>query len=297
MALGAGLGGAAAGKRVRPLLCLLTAEALIGDSTPALPFAVAIELMHSFALVHDDIEDGDQWRRGMPAVWVRYGLPHGINIGDGLLTRAFGVLAESDFPPPVQVRLIRLLADTLSETIEGQALDINARSNPSTTVAEYMDLVTRKTGRYLAAPLVGGAIAVAADEDCISRLGALGPVLGPLFQILDDLIDLSDGKGREATGNGVREGKRSYLAVHTLAQGGAPARRLLDILDTPREDTTPAMVAEAAHIMSAAGAMDAARAETDRLRQQASILLDGIQPPALATALRTVVDHLAARRT
>jgi geranylgeranyl diphosphate synthase type I len=192
---------------------------------------------------------------------------------------------------------MRLLSDTLMETIEGQALDMNARNRSDIKVEAYMDLVTRKTGRYLAAPLVGGALCAGASETTIQLLANLGPILGPLFQILDDLIDLSKGKGRESIGNDVREGKRSYLAVHTLNHA-TPAQqvRLQQILDAPREQTTLDMVSEAADLMERTGAMEAARQEAQRLRGAARRKMAGLYPPALAQALSVVLDYLASRQ-
>src|SRR5690606_28602934 len=100
-----------AGKRIRPLLCLLVCKELSGDARPALPFAAAIELMHNFCLVHDDIEDGDEMRRGRPAVWKQYGLPHAINIGDYLFTKVFEALLMDSYstPPERVVRLFELM--------------------------------------------------------------------------------------------------------------------------------------------------------------------------------------------
>ena len=98
-------------KEFGPLLCLLVCHELSGDARPALPFAAAIELMHNFCLVHDDIEDGDEMRRGRPAVWKKFGLPHAINIGDYMFTKVFEALLLDSFssPPDRQVRLFELM--------------------------------------------------------------------------------------------------------------------------------------------------------------------------------------------
>jgi geranylgeranyl pyrophosphate synthase len=296
MAQSLGLGEASAGKRIRPLLALLTCHCLGTPVEKAMPFAVAMELMHSFALVHDDIEDGDQWRRGQPAIWIRHGLAHGINIGDGLLTRAFLVLSQSDAPEPLRLRWMELLAHTLTATIEGQALDISARTKHNMTVEDYLDLVTRKTGRYLAAPLVGGALAADAPPATLKALAQLGPLLGPLFQILDDLIDLTAGKGREAPGNDLREGKRSFLVVYALNYGSpSQIRQLLAVLDTPRDQTTPEQVTLGMTILEEAGAMDAAHQQAQSLLQKAHEILSHLQPPLLSSTLQKVFDNLAQR--
>lgn len=208
------------GKRIRPVLCLLSCEALGAPLERAEPFALAIELMHNFCLVHDDIEDGDTTRRGRDAVWVKYGLAHAINVGDFLLVHTQKVLAETTQPglsDAARIRLLQLLSHTLERTHIGQSMDITARTDRDLTVERYMELVREKTGFYLAAPIQGGAIAAGAGEDVIATIGEMAALLGPLFQIADDIIDLTHGKGREAIGSDIREGKRSFLVAHTAA--------------------------------------------------------------------------------
>src|SRR5690606_14547938 len=216
-ALGLDPEGGNSGKRIRPLLCLLVCRELSGDARPGLPFAAAIELMHNFCLVHDDIEDGDEVRRGRPAVWKQFGLPHAINIGDYLFTKVFEALLLDSYstPPERLVRLFELMRSTLDHTHRGQALDMNAREG-RIDVNHYMNLVTEKTGHYLAAPLVAGAICSDAEADVIAALNTFGLMIGPMFQIRDDVIDLTHGKGRNSIGNDIREGKRSFLVAHAL---------------------------------------------------------------------------------
>jgi geranylgeranyl pyrophosphate synthase len=137
------------GKRIRPALCLIACEALDGDVEKALPFAMAVELMHNFFLVHDDIEDGDQFRRGRPSAWKHYGLAHAINIGDYLYTKVFAAFLSRPVSPeelPLQFALYRLLVDTLDRTHVGQAQDINALRRSDITLEQYLEIVTNKTG-------------------------------------------------------------------------------------------------------------------------------------------------------
>jgi len=246
------------GKRIRPALCLITCEALGGDTQKALPFAMAIELMHNFFLVHDDIEDGDQFRRGRPSVWKRYGLAHAINIGDFLFTKVFAAFlsrradtdgAETDGAGtasaetagagtdgvtnsapsgvedlPLQFALCRLLVETLEYTHVGQAQDINALRSRDITIEQYLEIVTNKTGYYLAAPMLGGAMVAGASPQTLEAIRNLGKCVGPVFQIVDDSIDLTHGKGRETVGSDVREGKRSYLVAWAASKASAAAK-------------------------------------------------------------------------
>jgi len=251
------------GKRVRPILCIQTCELLGGDARAAIPFAMAIELMHNFCLVHDDIEDGDTFRRDRPSVWVKYGLPHAINVGDYLLTKVFVALTcarRFGLDDDRAFRLTALIAETLDETHIGQALDMNARRGRDFSVQDYLRIVESKTGRYLAAPILGGAIVADAPDSLLRRIENFGKFLGPLFQIIDDIIDLTDGKGRETVGSDIREGKRSYLVAFTAAKCTQKEKaRLFDILDKPRARTTRKDVEEIAALYEKYGAIAAGR--------------------------------------
>lgn len=184
------------GKRVRPAICLITCEALGGNPENALSFALAIEVLHNMFLMHDDIEDGDTVRRDQPTVWVKYGTANAINAGDYLLACAYKSTLASPVAPEKRLKLLEALTLTYGKTVEGQALDINARAAESFTVAAYMKMVELKTGYYLACGMVGGAIVAGASNEVVEKIWMLGKNMGPAFQIRDDLIDLTHGKGR-----------------------------------------------------------------------------------------------------
>lgn len=288
------------GKRIRPLLCLLTAEALGADPVQAMPFALSIELMHNFALVHDDMQDGDIMRRGRDAAWIRYGIPHAINIGDYLLVQTMAALTDwgtAELPAATRFELLRLIAGALDHTHIGQALDMNARHLRAFGEADYLRIVREKTGYYLAAPIQGGAIVAGAAPATLEAIGELAHLLGPLFQIMDDIIDLTDGKGRESIGSDIREGKRSYL-VAWAAERLQPAGReeLFDILDLERERTTSEHIARAIALFNSVGAIEAGRAQCDTLYQRSREMLNRLPEP-LAAVLGQVFAMLARRRT
>jgi geranylgeranyl pyrophosphate synthase len=261
------------GKRLRPALAVLTCEALGGDRERVMPFAVAVELMHNSFLVHDDIEDGDDMRHGLPSVWRRFGLAHGVNIGDCLNARVTAVLLKSldcGCDEATVLRLIALIADTLHHTIRGQALDINARTRADLTVDDYLEIVTEKTGFYLAAPMVGGAIMAGADDALLDAIRDYGAAVGPMYQIVDDLIDLTDNKGRDERGADIREGKRSFMVAHSLSRlGGEDRAELLRILDRPRQSTSTEDVARAIALFESCGATDEARTAIRKLAGRA----------------------------
>ncbi len=284
------------GKRIRPLLCLLVTHCLGGNLHHAMPFAAAIELMHNFCLVHDDIEDGDEFRRGRPSVWRKYGIPHAINIGDYLFTKIFAalLLGYGKMPTEKVVRFFTLMAATLDHTHRGQALDMNARSG-KITIQQYMRIVKEKTGYYLAAPLIAGAIVADASQEIEEALSRYGLFIGPMFQIRDDLIDLTVGKGRDVIGSDIREGKRSFLAAYTFEHASsADQQALLQILDRPREATTDEDVQQALQIFAKCGALKEAERICLELKDNALACLKEL-PERLRASLEEITEYLAGR--
>jgi geranylgeranyl diphosphate synthase type I len=230
------------GKRVRPVLALMTCESLGEDYTKAIPFAISTELLHSFLLVHDDIEDEDEVRRNRPAVWKKYGFAHGINIGDYIFVRTYRAIlksAEVGVENEKLVKLVDLLTRTVARTGIGQAMDIGARESAEISVEDYMRTVTEKTGYYLAYPIIGGAIISGASDETLKSLEDFGKYIGPVFQIADDILDLTEGKGRQKIGCDIEEGKRSLLVALAASECSADEKKkLFEILDKDREDTT-----------------------------------------------------------
>ncbi len=285
------------GKRIRPVLCLQACEVLGGDIERAMPFACAIELVHNFCLIHDDIEDGDEVRRDRPSMWKRYGVPHAINIGDYMFTKVFVMLTQDGAiaDPALNLRHLQLIADTLDHTHIGQALDMSARDNVNFSMPDYMRIAEERTGYYLAAPIIGGAMAAGADEATIKALRQFGQHIGPLFQIIDDLIDLTEGKGRGETGCDICEGKRSYLVAFAAGKATPEEKkRLFEILDLPREKTTPELISEIADLFERHGALQSARDFAEELYDDAMKSISEIPAP-LKDLLETTFAHLAKR--
>ncbi|MCJ2519982.1 MAG: polyprenyl synthetase family protein [Candidatus Thermoplasmatota archaeon] len=287
------------GKRLRPVLCLLTCESLGGEVQRAIPFAMACEMMHNFLLVHDDIEDRDVMRRGRDSVWVRYGKDHGINIGDYMFAQTYELVRlslERGVNERVVLSLMDLVTQTVERTGEGQALEIEARRRMEMTLDDYMSMVTAKTGFYLAAPLVGGAILADASPASLDVLRSLGDKIGPIFQIADDIIDLTEGKGRGERGSDIKEGKRSFLVVHvsqccTLSE----REELFRILMTPRTDVTREEVHWVMEIFEKYDAVEAARDKGRELLEEAKAFVRKLPPP-LDSNLLAAVEFMLGRK-
>lgn len=287
------------GKRLRPILCLLTCESLGGDLHRALPFAMACEMLHNFLLVHDDIEDEDVRRRGRDSVWVRFGRDHAINIGDYMFAQTYELALmclDREVEPSTVLRLVDLITQTVERTGEGQALDIGSRQRRDMTEEDYMGVVVAKTGFYLAVPMVGGAMLAKAPQDVIDILRALGDKIGPIFQIADDVIDLTEGKGRGERGSDIKEGKRSYLVVYTALRCDPSERdELFRILDKPRADVTHEEVAWVMDLFNGYGAIEAAMAKGRELQAEAKALLKRLPSP-LAENLSSAVEFMLERK-
>jgi geranylgeranyl diphosphate synthase type I len=277
-----------AGKRHRPLICLLAAEAVGGDPKRAWPSAAAIEHFHTAALIHDDIMDSSLTRRGEPCLHVVEGDALAINSGDLALSLVTGaVVNDPGLEDAIKLRVLKELVDMTTRTIEGQALDIGwARDDRfDITVDDYLAMANHKTAFYSGAvPLAIGAIVGGGTEEQIAALRSFGMAAGLAFQIQDDVLNLVG--TREATKKDFRsditEGKRTLAAVHAL-QYSPRRERLLAILASRAED--PAVLQEAVDLMTEAGSIDFARRYARDLVLDAKAELEAALPKKKARDL------------
>ncbi|MDE1815193.1 MAG: polyprenyl synthetase family protein [Thaumarchaeota archaeon] len=214
------------GKRLRPFLVLKSCELLDGSAKQAIPAAAAIEMIHNFTLVHDDIMDNDEVRHGVPTTHMKFGIPVGILAGDILFSKAFETISRSSnkIPKSVAISLIDTLSKACSEVCEGQALDISmAQSKKIPTESQYIKMIEKKTSSLFVASCAMGAISANTTKSDVSRLSAYGKNLGISFQIIDDLIGIiGDPKiTKKPVGNDIREGKKSLpiLLAIKMARG------------------------------------------------------------------------------
>jgi geranylgeranyl diphosphate synthase type II len=229
-----------AGKGLRPALCLATCEAFGGVLDDALPSAAALELLHTAFLVHDDVEDDSELRRGAPTLHQQYGRALAVNAGDGLAVLALGALRDNERPLGH-----RLAARIWSEfdfmarlTVDGQARELGWQRDRRTdlTPDDYLDLIMRKTCWYttllpLRVGVLIGAGRRAPDlEPVLERMLRFGFFLGAAFQIRDDILNLTgslDRYGKEPLGD-LREGKRTLMVIHLLAAAGPGDRESVE---------------------------------------------------------------------
>jgi geranylgeranyl diphosphate synthase type I len=174
------------GKRIRPLLCLLSCGACGSDWHAALPPAGAVELIHSFSLIHDDIQDGDPTRRGRPTVWKRHGSAQAINVGDAIFTLAFSALAGSD--STLAAEWLRILSVTCERLTYGQFLDLTYEDVQRITLGEYQEMIEGKTAALVEAACRLGAVSAGAPQGRQDAFASFGRALGLAFQIQDDYL-------------------------------------------------------------------------------------------------------------
>jgi len=196
---------AAGGKRLRPVLAEVVAQAVGGAGEKSRPFGASVEIIHNFTLVHDDVMDKDAMRRGRPAVHVLFDEPTAIIAGDALFARAFEALADVDVPPQSTRRLLRLTAHAVWLIAEGQQEDMDFERIPATelSIVDYERMIWKKTAVLFECAAEGGAIIAGGSEEQITAMREYARCLGAGFQIWDDILALLG--DREGNGQADRE--------------------------------------------------------------------------------------------
>jgi geranylgeranyl diphosphate synthase type II len=211
------------GKRLRPAFCMLSCEAFGGDPKKALRTATALEVFQNWALIHDDIEDDSEMRRGKPCLHKLYGIPLAINAGDGLHAKMWEILLDNRklLGDNMTFRILDEFKKLCTETMEGQAMELGwiASRKFDLTEDDYYQMAGKKTSWYtIITPFRAGAIIAGAEEKLINHLVEFGMKLGIGFQIQDDLLNLvgEESKyGKEIAGD-IAEGKRTLMLIDTL---------------------------------------------------------------------------------
>ena len=229
--IGEGSGRSAQGKRIRPVLLLLTCAACGGDWKTALPAAASVELVHNFSLIHDDIQDNSAKRRGRDTVWVKWGIPQGINAGDALFV--ISNLALLDLVPSFNVELsimaFTILQTTCLNLTEGQFLDMSFEQRVDLSMEDYWAMVTGKTAALLSACCAIGSLLGGGDENTREAYRNFGHFLGLAFQVQDDYLGIwgdsaLTGKSNESD---LLTGKKSLPVLFGLEKKGTFSKRWL----------------------------------------------------------------------
>jgi geranylgeranyl diphosphate synthase type I len=292
---GDGAGAEATGKRIRPLLLLLTCTSAGGDWMNALPAAASVELVHNFSLIHDDIEDNSEKRRGRDTVWVQWGLPHAINAGDGLF--ALSSLAVADlsakYPAKIVLRTAQQLFTTCLDLTRGQYLDMAFETRNDLTIDDYWPMVSGKTAALLSACTGMGALLGGAKESVHEIYRDFGHSLGMAFQVLDDYLGIwgDPATTGKSIASDLAAGKKSLPVLYGLAKKGAFAQRWT------RGPLTPEEIPQMADELASEGAKLYTLETADQMTDLSMASLREVAPQGDAGgALFEMVQQLLARQ-
>ena len=281
------------GKRLRPLVCVLVCDAMGGDWARALPGAAALELIHGFSLIHDDIEDNSETRRHRPTVWRLWGLAQGLNAGDAMwaVSRlATYRLLDRDYSPALVLNVARCLDDTCLQLCTGQYLDLHFEGESCVTVAEYQQMIAGKTAALISASASVGALLAEVQEADVRRCAALGLDLGIAFQVVDDILGIWGDPavtGKSAASD-ILERKKTLPIVFCLEQEAERGRAdLRDLLASP--ELGDADVGRARSLVERSGALEYSRALAVEHHRRA---LESLESTSASGAARRCLEEL-----
>ena len=290
------------GKRLRPVLCSLVFEAIAGDGRPAMPAAAAIELLHNFTLIHDDIEDQDPRRHHQPTVWSVWGVAQAINAGDGMFATsrlAVQRLRRSGFPPERILDFASLLDQACVRVCEGQFLDISFESRTDVTAERYRAMAAKKTGALFSAAAEGAAILATDDPSVRGSLARFGDEFGQAFQAHDDVQGIWG--STERTGkvemNDLTKRKKTLPVVLAFERASGRVRAQLDELFAPPAPLPAENVDRIRAVLEDLGVRPLIEREIDAHRGRALHLLRGIAAVAAAGEPLRLLEALVGNAT
>jgi len=278
-----------AGKRIRPLLCLLSCESASGEWHQALSGAAAVEILHNFSLVHDDIQDSSPTRRGRSAVWKIWGVEQAINVGDAMFALAhiaMSRLADAGVAANTVNKAIRRLDETCIDLTYGQFKDMQFEARQAVSVQEYLQMIDGKTAALLSFSCELGAMVTGSDDSIIQHFSSLGRDLGLAFQIRDDILGIWGDEsliGKSAVTD-IANKKKSLPVLYGLGESEA----LRELYSQDNEDAE--FVLLAVSILNDVGAKQFAEEQEERFANSALEHLEAAQArsPAKETLLELV---------
>jgi geranylgeranyl diphosphate synthase type I len=280
----------AGGKRLRPSMLLIAAEATGGDPVALVSAAVSIELIHNFTLIHDDIMDNANIRRGRPSVHKIWDDSGAILAGDTLYSKAFQILGNTPAEPRLILESMNILSKTCTAICEGQWLDLEFENRSSVSEDEYMEMIEKKTGVLYGASACMGATLSGASAKVVKGLDEFGKLTGMGFQIHDDVLDLTApekvlGKRR---GGDLVEGKKTLIMIHALQHGA-------DVEVFGKKDASPQEIEKALYVLEKAGSIDYARTRASDLVNRGKLALNALSDTPAKILLLDLADYMIRR--
>jgi geranylgeranyl diphosphate synthase, type I len=279
------------GKRLRPSMLLLAAEAAGGEALALAPAAVSIELVHNFTLIHDDIMDNADVRRGRPAVHKIWGQSGAILAGDTLYSKAFQVLGMTAASPERILGAMNMLSRTCTAICEGQWLDMEFESKDRVTENEYMEMIEKKTGVLYGASAGMGGLLAGASPEVVRALDEFGRLTGMGFQLQDDVIDLltpEEVSGKKQGGDLI-EGKKTLIMIHAFAND-------IVVPVFSKKDASAEEIFRSISILEGSGSIEYARSRAEEMVVQGKRALDVLPPSPAKETLLELADYMIRRR-
>ncbi|HQN30962.1 MULTISPECIES: polyprenyl synthetase family protein [Methanothrix] len=279
------------GKRLRPSMLLLAAEAAGGEALALAPAAVSIELVHNFTLIHDDIMDNADVRRGRPAVHKIWGQSGAILAGDTLYSKAFQVLGMTAASPERILGAMNMLSRTCTAICEGQWLDMEFESKDRVTENEYMEMIEKKTGVLYGASAGMGGLLAGASPEVVRALDEFGRLTGMGFQLQDDVIDLltpEEVSGKRQGGDLI-EGKKTLIMIHAFAND-------VVVPVFSKKDASAEEIFRSISILEGSGSIEYARSRAEEMVAQGKRALDVLPPSSAKETLLELADYMIRRR-
>lgn len=287
----------AGGKKIRPSMVVLSAEAVGGNPKEALKTAAAVELIHTFSLIHDDIMDKDDMRRGKPSVHKLWGEPMAILAGDTLFSKAFETVLETPIDNISYERVVgalKTVADSCIKICEGQASDMCFEGNFEVSEDEYMKMIYKKTGALIAASTRSGAIIGCGTPKQVETLTEYGRLVGLAFQIQDDYLDVvSDEENLgKPVGSDIVEGKMTLMVVNALSKASPEDKEELISILKADDDTN---VNRALELFNKYGSIEYAKNIALNNIETAKDLLETLDDSEAKTSLAIIADYVVER--
>jgi geranylgeranyl diphosphate synthase type I len=281
----------AGGKRLRPSMLLLAGEAVGGDATALAPAAVSIELIHNFTLIHDDIMDNADVRRGRPAVHKIWGQSGAILAGDTLYSKAFQVLGMTEARPELILGAMNMLSRTCTAICEGQWMDMEFEAKERVSEAEYMEMIEKKTGVLYGASAGMGALLAGATPEVVAALDEFGRLTGMGFQLQDDIIDLitPEKVSGKRQGGDLIEAKKTLIMIHAFANDVA-------VPVFGKKDATAEQIQDAISLLEKSGSIEYARSRAEEMVQKGKQALQVLPNSREKATLLELADYMVRRR-
>lgn len=284
----------AGGKLLRPNLMLLSCEAVGGAVENALDAAVALEMVHTFSLVHDDIMDNDELRRGRQTVHVKWNTNIAILAGDATLIKAYHALAQ--VKPILLPRVLQEFNHGILEVCEGQTLDIDFQQRTDVTMDEYFYMIDRKTGKLFSLACELGALLGGGSEEQVIAMRTFGSRIGRAFQVQDDVLDLTADEavlGKDV-GSDLQEDKKTFLMLYAREHADAPQKQQLQAI-RQKLHLSGKDIQQAITLLTEIGALEAAHREIETALDEAQRALTVLPVEKPRTALAELVDYIRNR--